>query len=171
MMPDNQIKRPGHGISLIVAMFIGGIFIASIYLHPVQHYQRAQCREALRLLGNAIQIYGGEHQGQLPRQLTLLSNELSNPAFLVCPGSGHKPGSYADAEIWKDYQMIDWFLVFGTNAVPGNYPIAYDRFMKNHGGEGANVFTVDGVVRWDLHAGGLKRFSIEHPDVHLILPE
>ena len=96
-----------------------GIFavVLAILLQPIYRYQRVRCRDTLKLLGSAIRTYQGDHQGQLPRQLAVLSNELSNPVFLVCPGSGHSPGSFTNADSWADYTFIDWPVFLGTNAV------------------------------------------------------
>ncbi len=149
---------------LVVGM---GIFLSQ----PLYRYQRARCGETLKLLGNAIRTYKADQQGELPHQLTILSNELDNPAFLVCPGSGHEPGSFANADSWTDYTFIDWSVVLGTNPVPGDYPIAYDRFMSNHCSHGINVLTVDGFVRWDPQAEWLRNFAAEHPKFKLRIPE
>jgi hypothetical protein len=155
-------------VVLIVAILALGIGVALV--QPRYRYQRARCNETLKLLGNAIQTYQGDQEGRMPRQLGVLSNELSNPVFLICSGSGHMPGSFSNADSWADYTLVDWPALLGTNSVPSNYPIAYDRSMGNHGGRGVNVLTVDGLVRWDPKAEGLRKFAAEHPNFKLSVP-
>jgi hypothetical protein len=162
-------KRTRHTV-LAVGILVLVFGLAVILIHPLERYQRARCNELLKLIGNAVWVYRGEH-GRLPQQFEVLSNELSNPVFLICPGSGHSPGSLTNADSWADYTLIDWSVVLGTNAVPDNYPIAYDRFMSNHAGHGVNVLTVDGFVRWDSNAEWLKKFSAEHPEAKLPMPQ
>jgi hypothetical protein len=156
---------------ILTAIGILGLGILIILIHPIERYQRARCGEILKLLGNAVQTYQGDHQGQLPRQLAALSIELSNPAFLICPGSGHAPGSFTNADSWTDYTFIDWSAKYGTSAVPKDYPIAYDCSLRNHADRGVNVLTLDGVVRWDADARWLKKFASEHRDARLTLPQ
>jgi len=152
------------GVLILVAV------LAIIFIHPVSRYQSVRCREQLKTLGYAVQVYQGDH-GHLPRQLSILSNELINPALLVCPGSGHTPGSFTNADSWTDFTFIDWSAVLGTNAVPGDYPIAYDRSISSHGGRGVNVLTVGGFVRWDANTKWLRKFVSEHPKAKLAMPE
>jgi hypothetical protein len=154
----------GFGISLLVAV------VVIILIHPVSRYQRVRCREQLKALGYAVQVYRSD-QSHLPHQLCVLSSELINPVLLTCPGSRHTPGSFTNADSWADYTFVDWSVVFGTNTVPDNYPIAYDRFMSNHAGHGVNILTVNGFVKWDPNAEWLKKFATEHPDAKLPMPE
>jgi len=161
-------RRVAWIVSIVGILVVG---IAVIVVHPLDRYHQAKCNETLKLLGNAIRTYQSDHQGQLPRQLAMLSNELSNPVFLICPGSGHPPGSFTNADSWADYIYVDWTAVRGTNVVPGDYPIAYDRSMSNHGGRGVNVLSVDGFVRWDSKGEWLKKFAAEHPNAKLPMPE
>lgn len=153
----------------MVGLIVVGIAI--LLVHPLDRYHQARCSQRLKLLGNAIRTYQSHQQGQLPRQLAVLSNELSNPVFLICPGSGHRPGSFTNADSWADYVYVDWTAVRGTNVVPGDYPMAYDRSMKNHGGRGVNVLSVDGFVRWDSKAEMLKKYAAQHPEAKLLIPE
>lgn len=161
---------------LVRVLMVGGVIaiiviIAIVLGQPAYRFERSKCHGDLKLLGNAIQTYQVDHQGQLPTMLTVLSNELSNPAFLICAGSGHKPGSFSDADTWADYSLVNWSMLVGTNPIPSAYPIAYDGSMANHGGRGINVLGVDGFVRWDPMAEGLKKFAAEHPNFKLHLPE
>jgi hypothetical protein len=149
-------------------MIIVGLVIVSI--HPVGRYQRLQCAEKLKALGYAIRVYQTGH-GHLPRQLSVLSNDLLSPSLLICPGSGHAPGSFQNANTWTDYEFMDWALFLGTNTVPGGYPIAYDRSIRSHVGRGVNVVNVNGLVRWDPAAQSLIAFAAEHPEVKLRIPE
>jgi prepilin-type processing-associated H-X9-DG protein len=155
-------------VSMVGVLVVG---ITVMLIDPLDRYHQAKCKERLRLVGNAIRTYQSEQQGQLPRQFAMLSNELMNPTFLICPGSGHTPLSFTDADSWADYIYVDWSEVGGTNVVPGNYPIAYDRSISYHGGRGVNVLLVDGSVRWDSKGKWLKKFAAEYTNVTLRLPE
>jgi hypothetical protein len=157
----------------IIAFIVGIIAIGArpLLVHAGFRYRQARCRELLKLIGNAIQTYEADKQGQLPRRLDVLSNELSNTAFLICPGTGHTPGSFSNAHSWADYVLIDWAAMLGTNSVPNTYPMAYDRSMHNHAGRGVNVLTVDGFVRWDPSARSLNKFMQDHPNLSLPIPE
>ncbi|HRT10636.1 MAG TPA: hypothetical protein P5233_19820 [Candidatus Paceibacterota bacterium] len=163
------MSKSARLISVAIGLLAVGIAIASV--RPFSRYQRARCNETLKLLGNAIQTYQAEQQGRLPRQFSALSNELSNPAFLICPGSGHTPGNFSNADSWADYTLVDWPALLETNSVPTSYPIAYDRSLSNHGGRGVNVLTVDGFVRWDPNAERIKKFAAEHPNFKLSVPK
>ena len=154
-----------------VLLTFGFLIVFSFFLiHLVGRYHQMQCREQLKALGYAIQVYKDDN-GSLPHQLSVLSNELSNPSLLICPGAGRSPGRFANADAWSDYTFIDWSIYLGTNTVPSDYPIAYDRHIRNHGGGGVNVLTVDGFVQWDSEAKLLKGFADEHPNLKLSIPE
>jgi len=150
-------------VGLLVALTVLSLLVSFfIWAHPVRLSHRRQCYEKLKLLGNAIKTYQVENQGQLPQQLSILSNELSNPIFLICPGTGHTPGSFSNVETWSDYILVDWAAIRGTNIVTGDFPIAYDRSIRNHAGDGINVLTADGVVHWDSKGEWLEKFAQEH---------
>lgn len=155
-------------LGMLVIVGVLAVGMGMLLVRP--RYQQARCREALKVLGNAIQTYQVDHGAQLPSALTVLSNELSNPAFLICPGSGHTPGSFSNADSWADYTFVDWPAILGTNSVPSGYPIAYDRSLNSHGGCGIDVLTVDGLVHWEPKAEGVKRFAAEHPSFKLSVP-
>jgi len=158
-----QLILLGFGILVL------SVGLAVISIHPIARYQEWRCREQLKVLGYEVQVYQSDY-AHLPRQLSDLSNRL-NPILLTCPGSGHVPGSFTNADSWADYTFIDWPGILGTNVVPKDYPIAYDRFMSNHGNRGINVLTVFGFVRWDANAEWLRKYAEEHPEVKLRIPQ
>jgi hypothetical protein len=100
---------------------------------------------------------------------------LSNPANnypLLCPGSTTQPGSVTNVDQWTDYLYVPWARYFPSKrAVPENYPLMYDRRFSNHGGRGVYVLKMNGDVIWDGGAAWLKRFSTEHPEFLLPMPE
>jgi hypothetical protein len=154
------------GILVLVAV----VLVLSL-AHPIYHYQKARCRERLMLLENALTTFRSDHQNQLPHSLGELSNELVLPAFLICPGSRHTPGGFTNADSWADYRFIDWSATLGTNVIPNDFPIIYDRSLNNHGGRGVNVLLANGVVQWDPGAARLRKFAMAHPNANLPLPE
>lgn len=109
--------------------------------------------------------------GYLPPHFSVLSNELIDAKILICPGTHHVAGRFGNADSWADYTLIDWSVFLGTNVVPNDYPIAYDRFMSNHRNQGVNVLTIGGLVRWDSEAKWLKKFGADHPNIKLTMPE
>ncbi len=152
---------------------VGSLTIAAVIalLQPLYHYRRTRCVEVLKVLGDSIHLYQVSHDGQLPRTLTVLSNDLITPLLLMCPGSRNHSGTFDNADSWSDYLVVDWAKWNGTNAVPSEYPIAYDRTLHNHSGHGINVLSADGFVRWDPNAEQLNRFVKEHPQFRLVIPE
>jgi len=145
-------------------------FLTVILVYPVDRYEQVRCREQLKAIGYAVQVYKSDH-GQLPHQISVLSNELINPDLLICPGSGHTVGNFSKADSWADYTFIDWFTYFGTNSVPTDYPLLYDHSLSDHDGEGINICDANGYVHWDPHAEWLKKFAVRHSNYTIPIPK
>ena len=158
----------GTGIFIVV------LTVMVVILRPLYFLHRSNCQQNLKNgLGWAIRPDFCDQYGHSPHHLSDLSNVLGNPIFLICPGSGHIPGSFTNADSWSDYTYIDWSIYFGSNNVPDDYPLVYDRYLKNHDGRGINVFLTSGplgIVKWDSHAEWLKKFAAEHPNYKIPIP-
>jgi hypothetical protein len=85
---------------------------------------------------------------------------------LICPGAGRRGGAMPNQE---DYVYINWEPFFGTNNVPNNYPLLYDRRLSNHKGLGINVVTPSACF-WDYGARWVKGFAVNHPEYNLEIP-
>lgn len=164
-------------------IFIFGVFVClsllvlgTFWLRNVREkVKRQDCLSRLHAIGFCVRNYSDEHAGKFPQnlqQVVDVDDSLARaPFLLVCPGSGRLPGAVTNVAAWTDYTFIDWPTVLGTNAVPKNYPIAYDRSMSNHAGHAVCVLTADGLVRWDSNAEWLRKFSTEHPEAKLPTPQ
>jgi hypothetical protein len=151
-------------------ILVAGVVIAIV--QPAYQVKKLNCQQILKngVGFVSVYLYRSEY-GHWPHQLNDLSNELANPLILICPGSGNVPGSFTNADSWSDYTYIDWSVYFGTNAVPDDYPLAYDRSLNNHKGRGINIVFANDIVKWDSHAESLKKFAIEHPNFRLSIPQ
>ena len=106
----------------------------------------------------------------MPHNFEALFEAIISSNVLVCPSSGHRPGSFTNASFWADYILIDWSKILATNAVPNDYPLVYDRYLDNHRG-GINILRVDGYVLWDTKGDWLKKFAAKNPDYRLDIPK
>ncbi len=133
------------------------------------------CLSNLHAIGFCVRLYLADKDGKYPRNLQQVvdaDNSIARaPFLLVCHGTGKLPGAVTNVAAWTDYTFIDWPAVLGTNAVPTNYPVAFDRSLSNHAGHGVCVLTADGLVRWDSNAEWLRKFSAEHPEAKLPMPQ
>lgn len=125
------------------------------------------------VLLNDLKEYRHKYDGQYPPDLAAAEN-FNNPGgkldFVTCPGVGIRTLPAAGGTN-ADYIYVNWGLTFGTNDVPGNYPVIYDRRLANHKGLGVNVITMDGRHFFDRHASWLQKFTNSYPQYHLTMPE
>jgi hypothetical protein len=96
------------------------------------------------------------------------TNRVRN--LLACPGVRSEVAFASNGPIDSDYVYVYWEAVFGTNMVPKDYPIIYDRRLSNHRGLGINVLTATNLF-WDFRARWLKGFASKHPEYKIQLPE
>src|SRR3990172_8864324 len=149
------------GATIVVAVLV--VLAASTQYMVKRAREKVLCRNCehqLRSLGAFFLAYPTENNGQLPSDLESLDKVDKELIIriLVCPGTGHAPGGFTNMNSWVDYTFVDWSAILGTNAVPNDYPIVYDRRMSNHNGRGINILMVDGTVEWDSNAKWLKKF-------------
>jgi len=97
---------------------------------------------------------------------SLSTNALN--ILLSCPGV-HANGKHPDEP--ADYIYVNWQQLLGTNAIPDNYPLIYDRKVSNHCGLGINILPVNGKCFWDFRARWLKNFKRKHPEYDLPIPQ
>lgn len=131
--------------------------------------KQRNCKQQLRSVWVAIELYRQNHTNQFPPNLEGLNREMGGHLPLACPGAEtNLLQSIKDGKI--DYFYVDWSeLSSATNVA--TYPLIYDRRLANHEGRGINILTVDGSAKWDSNAEWLKKFAAEHPDAKLPMPE
>lgn len=119
----------------------------------------------------SIVLYHEEHEEKYPVTLSTLMAEsgMSNgiQRLLRCPGN------YAPEQdhTRPDYLYIDWTQWFGTNVVPPEYPLLYDRQFSNHAGQGINIVRIDATRMWDPNAKWLIGFAAKNPKFKIVLPQ
>jgi competence protein ComGC len=95
---------------VIVVLAVLGLLLLPSLIPPKTRATRVQCSYQLRQVGLAFRIWGGDHQGRSPMQVSItnggamepaaagdpvpvfqvMSNELSTPKFLICPADPHR---------------------------------------------------------------------------------
>src|SRR4051812_4800485 len=114
----SQIKKSGgqlKGEGLAIAgLCISGLFLlfvpisAGLVLPALakakDKAQRIQCMNNMRQVGVALQMWANDHGGNFPTDLMALSNHLSSPKLLVCPGE--KLRDRREATAWSDLSLI-----------------------------------------------------------------
>ena len=135
----------------------------------VESVKRRNCKQQLSSVWVAIALYRQNHTNQYPPNLERLNREMGGHLPLACPGAEtNLLQSIQDRII--DYYYIDWSELSGVANV-STYPQIYDRRLSNHEGRGINILMVNGSVKWDSNAEWLKRFSAEHPNTKVPIPE
>lgn len=171
----NTSLRPRRQRWLWLLLLLGVLLVASAMVGPrgISAWKRKQCANNLRALAFTVTMYRDMHDNMFPSLLgaAVLEQASSSSRLLVCPGTGNEWGSLTDADRWMDYLYINWSRYYGTNAVPGGYPLIYDRHLSNHKGQGVNIAFVDGSVRWDSNATWLREFLDQHPQYEIPLPQ
>jgi len=162
--------------STVLAMMVVGCIVSKNTRRPDE---RAACRRQLQVLACTVDLYCQLHDGQFPGHLIGGNNEhLPVSGFipwpqliLICPGTGRDQtgkGEMKEEDI--DYVYVNWSRWYKTSEeVPGEYPLAYDRRLANHAGQGVNVVAVDRHAFWDPDAKWLRNFAQNHPEYDIPL--
>ena len=168
----HYVKQAAFGLCAILAAFI----ITKTILDATR------CRNNLRNnLSNGIQLYRLAHEGLYPSDINSVASAFpglerskTNTDILMgrltCPGNESRLFRTTNDSVIGDYIYINWGPHFGTNAIPMDYPLIYDRRLANHWGLGVNVLTSSRSF-WDFRAKWLKNFSLNHPEYRLPMPE
>ena len=109
----------------------------------------------LRQIGQAIELYCIDHQGQFPDSFSaVLLNENIPAEVFVCPGLGDTPAEGATTQAVASNLLVPGhcsyiYIGIGLNSatVASNTVVAYES-LANHGGAGMNVLFGDGHVEW-----------------------
>ena len=171
-------------------LFAGSAILAALLLCAGIYWVKGQkervridqCLSTLRSTGCTIKMYRNDYNGELPPNLSLMKDLISDKAF-ICPWDHKTPEEWSNITEWMDYVYLPWPSVKGKYA---NYPLMYDRHMANHNGKGICILLVDGAVRptapphpktyhgqffWDEDAQWLQKFAREHPECNIPLPK
>ena len=143
--------QKGMGLAAL-ALLIGGL--ASAYhlhvsvLRPRLQSIRAanarmECRNNLRVLGEALTRYVGASGGEYPASLEdLYPLYVEERRRFVCPGD-------PEPVLGKSDLLLSYSYVGSKRGDRGAQTIvAFDREATHHGGKGRNVLYADGQVRW-----------------------
>jgi hypothetical protein len=164
------------GRSIMAAIVLVTLLLLGVVLE--QFREAFQCREKMLTLLDHLRRSQLE-TGTYPQDIVALATydrwaNKSNTFFLhvlVCPGSNTRDLTFANAIQQSDYVYLNWAALLGTNSIPGNYPLLYDKRMNNHCGIGINIQPVAGRRFWDFRARWLRRFAAEHPQYDIPLPK
>ena len=144
-----------------------------------------ECWACRCTLGNglwySLRQYRLYHEGHYPQDIGSVAAacygdrvETNANVLLIlpsCPGARtHLSLATTNGSLRSDYIYINWEPYFGTNAVPTDYPVFYDRHLANHWWLGVNVCTTSREF-WDFRAHWLRDFSSRHPEYHLLIPD
>ena len=105
--------------------------------------RRALCMNNLAQIGKGLEMWMGQHDGEMPGSLAdLMPTYLDNPAVFRCPSAGlppQPPGAFQ-----TDYNYVGALppLVARAQTI-----LAYDK-QDNHGAEGAGCLYSDLRVQW-----------------------
>jgi hypothetical protein len=142
------------------------------------------CRDLLSVLSFNVRWYRTENGEHRPSDIFCVANAFYSNAFspseftnspaarvhLFCPGVGRESSRLKNVNEC-DYTYVNWEPFFGTNSVPNDYPLIYDRRLSNHRGLGINVVTCGGSCFWDYRARWLRAFAAKHPEYHVPVAE
>jgi hypothetical protein len=114
-------------------------------------------------------MYRQDHDGAFPQRLSdFIPNYFDNPRSFQCGKADQSPESLPSVDAWADYLWAYWPQSTNT---PADYPLAYDKRIQNHHGEGINVVTVGGGAFWDRRCEWLRGFLQRHPERRIPVPE
>jgi hypothetical protein len=127
--------------TIAILLFIGfGILFIKTEKNKVK---RIECLSTLRSIGTTLALYCNDYKGNLPPNLSLMSEYISDANFFTCPRSSKKPASWNNIEKWMDYIYIPWS---SPTTIYAKYPLMYDRRLSNHNGKGINILLVEQVL-------------------------
>src|SRR5437899_1651870 len=100
---NSQGRLEGRGLAIAgicvsaIFMFLSPGFLLPALAKAKFRAQRIQCVNQMKQIALASRIWANDHGGRFPRDLTALSNELSQASLLVCPGDRkHDRNRYDD---------------------------------------------------------------------------
>ena len=78
--------------------------------------QRIQCINNLKQVGLGLRLYSGDNNDVSPPDFLTMSNELSTPKILFCPGNTNQPAVKTWAEFAATSSSYEYFTAGATDA-------------------------------------------------------
>ena len=116
----------GAGMALggLILGYVGSVLIFAVailagLLLPAlakakQRAQSVQCTSNMKQIGLAVRMWSADNNGRLPADFLSLSNQLMNPAILVCPGDKGKEHAESFSDIDPLSNVTYEFLAGGA---------------------------------------------------------
>ncbi len=140
----------GCGALALVGLAVVAVAVALLIpnVHrPSDGAGRAACKNHLRQIGIACHLYADDCDGVFPAGLEMLvPTYVDNPKIFACQSARRRRGAIPPA---PGMPVIDYEYFAGRDAaLPGEFLLAVDKDLENHGGDGFNVLFVDAHHEW-----------------------
>ena len=81
-----QLQNENKRLAATPAASSNGVSGEKFFADAETEAERTQCVNNLKQIGLAIKIWSSDHDDKYPTSLMVISNELSTPKILICPG-------------------------------------------------------------------------------------
>ncbi|HOX05824.1 MAG TPA: DUF1559 domain-containing protein [Planctomycetota bacterium] len=144
-------RRTDAVLAIVVIGFLT-LLLVSVFRSPRPYVRegarRTACRNCLRQISIACNMYADENRGRFPGSLQQLYPAFTdNPRIFSCASSPSDYGDFAKGKVTE--RSSSYVLVPGLRSgMPAEFILAYDQSPENHQGNGRNVLHLDGSVEW-----------------------
>ncbi len=131
---------------LVLAVTFAAVIVGIALAAPSakRKAEEVQCGNYMASIGCAARLWAQDHQGRLPSDLALMSNELNATKILVCPGDHSRP----PAASWASVTPANSSYEIVTPGLPESDTSGVFLRCKIHGHLGyADATVFDGVRR------------------------
>jgi prepilin-type processing-associated H-X9-DG protein len=140
----------GCGAVALVGLAVVAVLVALLVpamKGPRDGAGRAACKNNLRQIGIACHLYADDGGEVFPVGLEMLVPAyVDNPKIFACQSARRRRGGASAA---PGVPVVDYEYFAGRDAaLPGEFLLAVDKDLENHGGAGFNVLFVDAHVEW-----------------------
>jgi hypothetical protein len=138
--------------SLLAAAFGLGSVALLVFVWPAMaraRMGRQPCASALRQIGQALQIYSGDHDGRIPdrlQDLTAGPDAILSPEVLLCSDGGDRPGQCSFDYLGAGRKFAD----FSADDI-----VAFEP-PHNHQSDGGYTLFGDGHIEFVYPASVLR---------------
>ncbi|NUM52054.1 MAG: DUF1559 domain-containing protein [Candidatus Hydrogenedentes bacterium] len=107
--------------------------------------RRASCQNNLKQIGISCKMFAGDHNNQLPQNLSeLYPKYLSNPSVFVCPSSTDVVGDLNSIDSWTSYEIV----ITGADEGNKDVIVIQEKHEDAHIPRGMNCLFADGHVEF-----------------------
>ncbi len=148
------------GIVIFVPLLaLGAGTIIRRALQPrVPPRMRSRCKRNLREIGLACHAWADDHDDRFPPNLeSLVPDYVDNPRVYSCPSAPSRWQDFNGGLVTEESSSYE-YLPGRVATLPGDFFLAYDRSLDNHGGAGFNVVYCDAHVEW-RNVSGVEKFN------------